>query len=308
MKLSLSDKVTLYHELGKMVRSGFGFPKAVAMLEDQAQRPTQRRFLQEVNLRLEKGATIHQAIDQPALGVTSLESSIVGASERGGVLEQGFEHLHKTFSSLRSTRRSIIAKLLYPALLFHLALFLPILPQLITGGDMGPVWAATFTSLFLVYGLVGGGVFLWRIADRTAAHHEGVDQILRSIPLLGGLRKLTALEHFTETFRIHLLAGLRMSEGLEAGGIASQSAVLSTDAKRLSQGAEAGKQLVETLPETRSLPNDFRQSLINAEHVGDLEKDLQRWSGYFAETRSNHLVRLGIILPGAAYLLAAIYV
>lgn len=308
MKLSLHDKSILYHELAKLTASGFGFDKSADLLRQQAPNRACAAFAAEASHRLHQGQSIASALHQPHLGSTPLDLAVITASEKGGVLEAGFAYLRDLYTSQRRTRQAILARLLYPGLLLHVAVFLPVFPPLILGQPAGPEMRASLALLLAVYASILLATILWNLLQRLAHHSLLADRLLSLLPLLGKARRLAALQRFATVFRFSLLAALRTSEALLAAGAASGSALLSSATTTLARHAEQGQTLASLLPQLRPFPADFRRSLASAEAAGGLDTDLHSWSQSFTHELETHLVRTVSLLPMAATALVAVLV
>jgi type II secretory pathway component PulF len=308
MTLSLRDKSILYRELSKLVKSGFGIDKSADLLAGQSRNRRQRDFAQRLAARLREGESVAAASRQPQLGTSALEHSIVDASERGGVLEAGFAYLHEYFESLVHIRRTVFSRSLYPLLLLHLAVFLPILPAVVLGDPLAAALRNAVVLLLVLYGAAILAFVLGRLLLNAAAQSLPLDRALRCLPLIGGARRHLALERFTNVFRVYVLSSLRFSDGLAAAGTASRSAVLAHASSALAAQVERGGAMRELLPELRAFPADFSRSLANAELVGNLEEDLASWSTYYRQAVENQLARLATVLPMLFTILVMLYV
>ena len=291
MRLSLRDKVQLYHELSKLVKAGFGFDRSVELLEDQARNRAQGAFANAIRKGLQKGRTITQSIDESGVGVSPLETSIIRAAEGGGVLEDGFEYLKEYFEAQFETRRDILVRLIYPAILLHLAAFLPVVPDLVLGNGFASL-QRSFGLLGMIYFLaVTLGASAWML-NESGRTNLRVDSFLRNIPLIGGAKRFLALQRFCNVFRIFVLSGQRISEGLQEGGTAAQSAVLRDAAHRTADIARSGHQIGPAMEGESAFPRDFSRSITNAEISGTLDQDLGHWSALF---RDRVRAKMGII-------------
>ena len=308
MKLSLHDKTVVYHELAKLTASGFGFDKSAELLLQQAPNRATTAFAGEILKRLRAGQSIADSVHQTSLGIEDLEFLVIQSAEHGGVLETGFAYLRDHYDSLLRVRREIQARLLYPAILLHLALFLPVIPSLLLGAEVRPLLLESVSFLLLIYAVAGLVWLGWSMLHRTARHSAVADRILSLLPLFGKARRLGSLKRFAAVLRISLLAALRTSEALKAAGKASGTAILEHAALRLAETAERGDSLASALPRIRDLPPDFRRSLATAELSGTLEQDLKSWATSFDQELERHWIRMRTLLPMAATLIVAVFV
>lgn len=308
MKLSLHDQSMLYHELAKLTASGFGFDKSAELLLQQAPNRAVAAWLREVIQRLHDGRSIAESVFQPALGFHELDFQIIQSAEHGGVLETAFAYLRDFYSAKLRLHRTLVAKLLYPGLLLHLAIFLPAIPPLILGQASAAKLHASLLLLLAVYATAAIAYLAWKRILHSAANSIAADQILRKIPVLGKVHQLSSLQRFASVFRVSLLAAMRTSSALHAAGQASGSALLAREVASLARHAEQGSRLSTLLPDLRQFPDEFRRSLASAEVSGTLEQDLDAWSRSFGQDIELQGARLAILFPAMATFAVALFV
>jgi type IV pilus assembly protein PilC len=308
MQLSNREKFLLYAELTKLVSAGFGIGKAAELLAGSSKRSRIRRFAHGLQTGLNQGLTVADSLAQPAAGASDLEVAILRATESGGVLAEGFLYLRDHFEAQWKLWRTIRSRLTYPAVLLHLAAFVPAIPPLVTGQSPGPSLGLAIATLASVYAAVVGIWFGAQSLDRLAQRNLAVDRFLRCIPLFGGARRLIGLQRFSGIFRVYLVCGSTVSVGLDGAGQATQSAVMRSAAENLARRAEAGEAIGPHLEANGAFPGDYAQSLANAERIGGLEADLKRWASWYGEAVVERVDQIGTWVPKAIYLLVAAYV
>ncbi len=302
MKLSANHKQSLYSELEKFVRSGFGFDKACEAILNQAGAPFgHRAFCSAILEGLNQKKTIAEAMADTSLNISPLELNLVIAGEEAGMLEQSFAHLARHFKSQLQTRRKILKALLYPVILLHAGAILGTLaismlsawnPQ----AQAGAGWRSFTTGVILILAcyliaLCGTLLFVWWM--RRAKTSARADRLLTWIPILGPAWKNLALARFCEVFQISLCSGKKIDRCLGFASRASESgAILAAGEGAASSVAEGGS-LAQALPSQHSpFPADFSRSIANAELAGVLDEDFERWSDYYREAAVESVNRL----------------
>ena len=126
MRLRASEKVTLYNGLAKMVRAGFGIPKATETLLCQKHSQGARLYLEHLQNSLKSGASLAESTKTvPLHSVSQLEKEIIAAGEKGGQIESAYNHLADYFEVVSKTSRHIRRKLYYPLILLDQSDCLP---------------------------------------------------------------------------------------------------------------------------------------------------------------------------------------
>jgi type IV pilus assembly protein PilC len=308
MQLSTRDKFLFYAELAKLVRAGFGVDRAVALLESDAPNPGARRFAAAIRTGLATGRSVGESVERAGAGARGLEGAVLRAAETGGVLDQGLSLLADHFEHEDRVRRQVRVGLVYPAVLLHVAAFLPVLPALVTGQPAAAGVRGALLALLAAYALAGIVAVGGRALARASRDSSVADRFWSRVPLVGGVHRAASLHRWITVFRIHLLAGSTMSVGLDGAGRASGSARLRDLSARLAEEAEQGRSLGPAFRKEAALPAELSRSLAHAETVGDLEADLGRWAERYRDLADTRWRRLGIWLPNLVYAAVAGYV
>ena len=257
---------------------------------------------------LEKGSSIAEAVKQiEEIEITGVEINLLQAGERGGLLPQVCENLARYFERLERSRKSIMSRMIYPVVLFHVAVLLPMLPKLLVGDSSGAIRVA-FMTLAIGYGLMIAIYAGYQIFRHRAAHDAAADRVVGRVPLLGKVRKALALERFAQVFYIYLLAAFKPSESVLAAADASQSGRLRSSANVMSGELADGNQLGPLMCADRVFPNDFALAMATAEQSGTLDEELKKWSSYFSLEAEAALETFQRWLPKLFYAAVALYV
>jgi type IV pilus assembly protein PilC len=250
-----------YTELAKLLHAGFPIEKAADALLKQNPPEARRRILLALKSGLAQGKSIAESLRG---AVSGLEFTLLDAVEQGGRLADGCDHLASYFELLDRTRRRVLARLVYPALLLHLVFLPAALPVLVTRGPaaflvalLGPL--AVLWAVVLLLAFAG-----WRL-NRTARTNAALDRALNAIPIAGRVRRNLALARFTKVFQISLLAGRRPSEAIEMSAVAAQSGALAQAAGAMAPKLASGIPLGE---------------FATAEESGTLDVEAGRWADY----------------------------
>ena len=122
MSLRLRQKQSLYHNIGRLLRSGITFGKALESLAK-----TSRGRVLQIVLKLKQsilnGQTIAEAFANLRPAVSEMEIGIISAVEHTGRLEYGFAQLADYFGALDQARGMIIKRSAYPVFVLLLSIF-----------------------------------------------------------------------------------------------------------------------------------------------------------------------------------------
>ena len=309
MGLRAKHRERFYLELSKLMAAGFPPTKAINTLRDQKM-PGEIGL---VSLRLSKSILeqpdLAGAMEQ-ALGSNreDLDIALIRAGEKAGRVPDALQQLADHYGRRARTSRKVRAQMIYPAILLHFGVFLPMLPKAIKENSSIPLQQAglillgLWVFLFLAYGF-------YQFLRKRSTHKVGTDRLLRKVPLYGSIRKFSSLSRFADVLGAYLNAGLVVSTSLRAAGKSSASAVLLNDASTAAAKIEeGGNNLAQAIAYAKSLPSEFARGLATSEQSGTLTEELERWSKLYAEETEIAAVRFGTWVPRILYFIIAGFV
>jgi len=307
VSLRLRQKQSLYHNIGRLLRSGITFGKALESLAKTSRGRTLQIFL-KLKQSILDGHTIADSFALLRPAISEMEIGIISAVERTGRLEYGFAQLADYYGALDQARGTILKRSAYPLFVLLLSVFTLNLKSFVmamfAGGTIPKAVHAYLkaTGITLVVIIVAavvigaGSYFLIKAAARNAL----IDNFLLRIPVFGKMRRAFALSRFCATFEMQLDAGVNILDGLETAERASQSGMIRAAVDTGLPKVRTGAQPSQILAESSAFPEEMVQAYAVAEESGELESELKRMA---AEYQLESINRLEILVEWAAKLL-----
>ncbi len=308
MKFPFEERALLYTELAKLSSAGFPVSEAIDTIADTHPPEATMTLLMAAKSGLASQMSIGEAFaSAEEVPLTELEKSIIGASERGGVLEDGFGHLAEYFRMRDSAAKQIRRKMVYPLVLLHVAILIPIAPLMISSPNPKGVLLISLAILLGVYLLLFVIIVLGRRFAQKAETDPAAERKLACLPLVGSVRQNLSLARFTSVYRMHLLAGERIDESLRSAAAASRSGrIVEAIEDRAIPAVQNGQPVGPVLAEyPQAFTPAFARGFITAEHSGSLDKDLLRWSERFQDGARTSMEKLAKHAPKYFYAFAA---
>ncbi len=271
-----SEKATLYHELGQLVRSGTPFPKAIEKLATFTRGPA-RASLTAITAGLVRGATVSEAL---ALGIpliAPLEAGIFAAGDRAGRLETSLDHVSEYYAALAEARGRIWRRLAYPLFVLHIAFIALSLPLIFApdGGMDAFLRTVGIAIGGIWFAILAGGAII-RALLSSAELRVMPDRFLRMLPLFGKLRRAFALSRFCTAYQLQLEAGVNVFASLEVAASASGSAITRAAVASALPAVRSGSQVGPALAQTGTFPEPFLRAFAVGEETGELDRELKR--------------------------------
>jgi type IV pilus assembly protein PilC len=305
VSLSFRDKQRLYQRLSQLVRSGIPFPSAVDKLTSTSHGAT-RHLLRKLRHRVSQGKTVGEAFACEHPAVTVLETAVLTAVERSGRLEHGLQELANYFGGLAQARATIIKRCAYPFFLLHFGIFALAVPTLIFRG-IQPFVMQTFGVLLGVYAVAAVIAFLMPMLGNIAATSVSVDRLLRTVPLIGRIRRSFALSRFCTVYEIQLDAGVNIIDSLLTAGQASRSGLVHSACNFAVPELRSGAQVGPLLAASGAFPAEVIQSFMVGEETGGLDKELKRLADELRIEALGTLETLSEWVPRLIYLAIVLY-
>lgn len=307
--MTTKQRAAFYYEFSKLLAAGLHADRSAELLLEQKPAAPVRKFLKGLLRGLNDRLGVTEAITRHnAKTVTSLETSLLAAGERGGRLESACEHLARYFELRQQSTDKAIAALIYPLILLHVGLILPDLIPVITGTPLTQALPALIERLLLVWILLLLLASAWTYGSRLAATSKFFNHLINAIPLVGSITRHWALARFSQVFQTGLLAALNIKETLKLAGSASQSALLNTAAQCAIQHVAKGKTLAASLKNTGAFPRSFLNAVDTAEKAGTIDIEMGRWSTIESELAATAQNRAAEWLPRIFYVIIVLYI
>lgn len=305
--MTIRQRAHLFHQMGKLLRAGVNVNRSIDLLLEQRPSSEVRRWLHGLRKGLSAQFTVAEAVARNGNNLP-LESSLLDAGERGGRLEDSFDHLARYYEGRHKARSRAIGALVYPLILLHLGLMMPDLRGIMNGESLASMVPDFVKRIFIAWFILIGIYLFFSSALRAATTSSLADRLINMIPLVGGVRHHWAMARYCQVFQTGLLAALRITETLRLAGEASQSAVIDHASHRAAKSVEKGQRLAESLKQTRAFPISFIQSVSTAEETGTLDIEMGRWAVAEGELASIAQDRASEWLPRIFYVIVVLYV
>ena len=208
--LSYRIRAELFTQLAQMEMAGLPFDKAVALLE----------VATAVKLRLDAMKKLAARGIDPAMAgensgiFTKLDARLIGAALKAGSPAVMYRRLADFYAQRAMQLATMKSRMLMPALVLLLALFIQPLPALIGGTiSLGGYLLQIIRPLVVLAALFFGARWLWNYVLGASAKLPNATLLL-GVPLLGPLAVRRNVRDFFESLALMLEAGMSMLDAL----------------------------------------------------------------------------------------------
>ncbi|MEM6328746.1 MAG: type II secretion system F family protein [Planctomycetota bacterium] len=320
----------VYMQLASLLRSGVPMLRSLQVIRQQASKPALRLVLEDIESRVEDGATLAEAMARHPRAFPELATSVVRAGGEGGFLEQALDQVAAFTDQQEDLRSKVIGAMVYPAVLVLIGVVVvngliifavPMVEDMFESrGDLPLLTRALlFTSETLrTYGLLvtaalAGGFLALRNWAATDAGRLRADAIRLRAPLLGPIVRSLAVGRFCRVLGTLLKGGVPIVRSLDIAAGSTGSPVLAGVVNEAAENIQAGEPLADPLRSSGQFPTDVVEMVAVAEQSNNLEVVLDQIANSLEKStwrRINLLVRLIepliLVALAAAVLLVAL--
>jgi len=291
----------MYHNLAVMLQAGIPILRTFDIAVENT-RGGLNPVLKQVAHALSQGATLSDAMDMYPRVFSRFDRMLVKAADQSGNVGACCEMLSQWHQFQRRLKRIVVAGLLLPFFIFHIAAFIFPLPNLILGesgffgylGDMLGVLSVLYVPLILVF-------FLIYLGPRFPGLRQMLDHIMLQIPVLGrGVREL-CISRFAKAFGMLYKAGIPISDCFslapQVAGNLVVSRFFSGGLAAVAQGKMAGEGF------SREVPTEYAELWKIGEESGQLDQAVDKIAEISADRAELLLTEFCRWLPRIIYFL-----
>ena len=243
--LDLAARAQLFAHLAAMEKAGV--PVEWALLSLQLPKRA-RAALAGLHAQIAAGSDIASAGLRSGL-FSQLDGSVLRAAQASGCLAAVYQRLAQRYTQQARQAATVKSRLLLPAVVLLLALFIQPLPALV-GGQLsiaGYLWGVLAPLLVLSSLYAVGRKLYLRRSDATRSRVSFLGDWLARLPVFGPTLQRRSVRDFFDSLGLMLEAGMPMLEALPKACAVISDAPLRQRFSRVQQTIQRGQTLAEAL-------------------------------------------------------------
>lgn len=270
---------TFYGQLGTMLQAGLDLQRALAVLADGRDDPRVAAAAKSAGSLVANGATLSTAGQRVGM-IRGLDLEIVTASEQSGSLSAGLKRLGVWYESRAARARLIKSRMVFPAAVFVLAVFLAPIPALFAGSISGFEYVVSVLVTLFQVALIAW--LLWRLPGWLRARHRrgsnAFDRARLEVPWLGPLHQRRDVLQVVESFELLYSAGVAAHQAMRLAAAGASNGHVQSRFMHSLELLEQGAPLAEAFRAAGLLSASANQMLATGDASGRLTEMLRRFS------------------------------
>jgi type IV pilus assembly protein PilC len=301
-----TQRAELFHQLAQLTSAGIPIVQTLEQIKRSPPAPSFREPLQRLLNELARGATLAESL-QPLGWLPAFDLALIEAGEHSGRLDACFRLLADYYNDRARIARQVIADLIYPVALFHLAIFIFPFAQFFLSGNLPAYLAKTFGVLIPIYAVVALAIYATQ-----SKHGENwrarIESLLRPIPILGTARHCLALSRLAAALEALISAGVNIIEAWDLAAAASGSPALRHAVQAWKPQVAAGQTPSEAVRLRPIFPEMFANLYASGEVSGKLDETLRHLNRLYNEEGTRKLHAFAQWTPRILYFLVALMI
>lgn len=309
----LARRAEFYHQLSQLTAAGLTIMRTLEQLEQHPPASSYRPKIKRTLRELGQGYSLTEAFRRVPAWLPEFDIALIGAGEHSGRLDSCFKLLANYYGDRARVARQVIADMLYPLFLLHMAIFVFPFVQLAKGLFNNPtgsnIWLTyflqTFGILVPLYGLLLITIFLTQ-SSRGETWRAWIEALLRPIPVLGTARYYLSLARLCAALEAQLSAGVLITQAWEMAATACGSPAVKRTVMSWRRNLDSGNTPAELVSDSHRFPEIFAGQYASGEISGKLEDTLKRLHEYYQEEGTRKLRAFAQWSPRLIYFIIAI--
>jgi type IV pilus assembly protein PilC len=293
-------------QFATLIASGMPMLRSLYTLEQQTQDDMLRDAIIAVRENVESGSSIAQAMETQPGVFDPLYRSVVKAGEDSGRLEEALDRVATQLERLDALRRQVKSAMMYPAVVFTLALIVMIVVVAVivpvfvnifhtlaesnpeVGTSLPFMTQVTVTVSNVVthqwYFLIGGiaiasyAFVRWKKTDRGRLQW---DRIKLRIPRIGDVVQKIALARWSRTFSGMIASGVPILQAIDISGGTAGNAVIAEAMGDVYSSVKRGGSLAQPMTQHAIFPPMVEHMVSVGEESGQLETMLGKVADFY---------------------------
>lgn len=299
-RVTAKDLAVFSRQFASMSASGLTLLRALAILEEQTEKPALREAVHEVRSDVQSGLTLSNAMARRPEAFPLLMIDMIRAGETGGFLDTSLSRLALMYESDSELRSTIKAAMTYPVIVLIFSLLMgagviifivPIFERMFSslGGKL-PLPTQIIVTVSHNFAWIGPILVVAGIAVTTAyrrAHLKSaafrlkVDHVKLRLPVFGDLFGKIAISRWARNLGTLISVGVPLIQSLEIVGGTSGNAVVGEAMTKVRNAVREGGRMSAPLRTIPLFPSMVVQMLEVGEETGQVTEMLDKSAEYY---------------------------
>lgn len=298
-KVKKRDIVIFTRQFSTMIDAGLPLVQGLQILAEQSENPTFKAILKRINMDVEGGSTLAEALKKHPEIFDNLFVNLVAAGEVGGILDTILRRLATFIEKAEKLKSQIKGAMTYPIVVMAIAIIvivvilvfvIPVFEDMFKSfGSALPVPTQIVVNMsqfiqsywYLIFGALFAMGFVFKKYRNSTGGRKVTDALALKLPVFGDLLKKTAVARFTRTLGTMLSSGVPILDALEIVAKTSGNVIIEEILFEVRGSIAEGQTIAEPLSENEIFPGMVIQMIAVGEATGALDTMLEKIADFY---------------------------
>ncbi|MCD4779379.1 MAG: type II secretion system F family protein [Candidatus Omnitrophica bacterium] len=313
-KTKLEDLLSFSRQLATMLEAGVSLIRSLDVILIQVQSEELYNILKACKKDVEQGIALSVSLSKYPNVFNQFWVSLIEVGEASGTVPVVLNKLSFYLEQQAEFRATIISGLIYPAILFMVAVGAIAFFALFVGPRFQSIFdsmnvdlpmitvvlLASFSflkkNIFLIIAGIVAGVFFLKKYIKTYQGKLLFEKAMFNMPVFGEVYRLIIVERFTSQMSILIDAGVPILYALDISERLVDNNSCAMIISTIKEGVREGELLVAPMTRSGFFPAMCLQMIMVGEETGELSKMLKHVSAYYQDLVSTFMKRFATIV------------
>ncbi len=309
------DITLLTRQLATMLEAGVPLNTTLQLLKSSAKKAEMRSIITEILNQIEAGSSLSQAMRASSSLFDGFYCDLVSTGEQTGRLEQIFERICLYREKNEATRSKVIKAMIYPTIVFTLAIVVSVLMLLFVIPTFKSIFASFNAELpwftqkilnlsdfiheyggMIFIGIVLGALLFKTLHKKHFRLRMKTCRFVLKLPIVGEVISKASIARFTRTLATTFSAGIPLLSGISAAGKTANNLHYEDVINQVHRQTMGGRSLHRSIQDTGEFPELMSQMVMIGEESGALDDMLNKIANVYETEVDNVVDNLGKIM------------
>lgn len=327
-KFKIKDLTFFLAQVSTYLKVGMPLADAINILSKQFKNKKYKRILSTLNYDLTTGKSFSEALAKQENAFPSILTNMVKTAEMTGELPETLDDMEEYFSEIEATRKAMVTAMLYPAIIFVIAvgvgtfIMLYVVPKFveiyssmdnakIPGITLAVLAISDFLQKYIIY--IGISVVVILVLciylyKNVKSFRRTVQWTLMHLPVFGDVIIYKEVTTFSKTFASLLSHNVFITDSMEILDKVTNNEIYRSLIYDAISNISQGKSISAAFKDQWAFPIPAYEMIVTGERTGQLPEMMHKISLYYQDLHKNSVTRIKTFVEPALIILLTVMV
>ncbi len=311
-KIKTKDLIFFLDQLSTYLKAGIPLVEALKILSRQYKDKNYKKIFRTIVYDLTMGDNFSEALEKQGMAFPRLFINMVKTSEMTGELPEVLDDMSEHYSKIDKTRKEMVNALMYPALVFVVAIgviifimlfVIPNFVEIYESMDAAAIPAftlfimdlSTFLQNYIIFILIGVVIFiliLIQMYKKIKPFRTGVQWVSMHLPAFGNVIIYNEVTMFTKTLSSLLKHNVPITQSMEILNKMTNNEIYKMLILNTITNILKGDKISDAFRNQWSFPVSAYEMILTGERTGELPEMMEKVAIYYGTLQETSVARI----------------